>query len=229
MDSNKTSRRQFVQMAAGTALALRHGLLPAQPGNTETAPSAGSAHRAAAAAIEDSAIRMEWDSSLNMRILRVAGQHTTPMTAWGPADYLLRDDGQHIARFILHAHDSPHAIEDANGPGTQLTLSGRSAEGIEKTLAVTLYARYPGFAIVRASYRNGSSSILSIHGWTQGDFQLLPSPAAPGFWSYSGATYEDRRDWVQPVTRGFTQDNFLGMEASDYGGGTPIVDVWRKD
>ena len=42
-------------------------------------------------------------------------------------------------------------------------------------------------------------------------------------------TYEDRRDWVQPVEAGFAQDNFLGMEASDYGGGTPIVDVWRRD
>ena len=28
---------------------------------------------------------------------------------------------------------------------------------------------------------------------------------------------------------GFAQDNFLGMTASDYGGGTPIVDVWRRD
>ena len=39
----------------------------------------------------------------------------------------------------------------------------------------------------------------------------------------------DRRDWVQPVKPGFAQDNFLGMAASDYGGGTPIVDVWRRD
>ena len=59
---------------------------------------------------------------------------------------------------------------------------------------------------------------------------MLASGAhAPDFWCYSGASYEDRRDWVQPVAAGFTQDNFLGMEASDYGGGTPIVDVWRRD
>ena len=31
MDSKNTSRRQFVQMATVTALALRHGLLPARP------------------------------------------------------------------------------------------------------------------------------------------------------------------------------------------------------
>ncbi len=226
MISNKTSRRQFVQLAAGTALALRHGLLPAQ--DAEPTPATGTGHRAVAA-IGDSSIRIEWDRELHARILRVAAEHSVPMTSWGPTDYLLLEDGQHIAQFTLHAHDAPRAIEDANGPGTELTLSGLSAAGIEKTVAVTLYGRYPGFAVVRVSYRNASASILAIHGWTQGDFLLLESRAAPGFWSYSGATYEDRRDWVQPVTRGFTQDNFLGMEAADYGGGTPIVDVWRKD
>ena len=28
---------------------------------------------------------------------------------------------------------------------------------------------------------------------------------------------------------GFDQRNFMGMNASDYGGGTPVVDVWRRD
>jgi alpha-galactosidase len=32
-----------------------------------------------------------------------------------------------------------------------------------------------------------------------------------------------------PLRAEFQQENFLGMNASDYGGGTPIVDVWRRD
>ena len=52
--------------------------------------------------------------------------------------------------------------------------------------------------------------------------------AEPLFWSFCGSTHSDRRDWVQPVRVGFQQVNFMGMEASDYGGGTPIVDVWRR-
>jgi len=31
---------------------------------------------------------------------------------------------------------------------------------------------------------------------------------------------------VQP---GFYRENYMGMNASDYGGGTPVVDVWRRD
>jgi len=50
----------------------------------------------------------------------------------------------------------------------------------------------------------------------------------PPYWSFCGSTHSDRRDWVQPVRAGFDQQNFMGMEASDYGGGTPIVDVWHR-
>ena len=32
-----------------------------------------------------------------------------------------------------------------------------------------------------------------------------------------------------PLKPGFKQENFLGMNAPDYGGGTPVVDVWRRD
>ena len=32
-----------------------------------------------------------------------------------------------------------------------------------------------------------------------------------------------------PLKVGFKQENFLGMNATDYGGGTPVADVWRRD
>jgi alpha-galactosidase len=214
----KTSRRQFVQLTGGLALALRHGLLPAHT---------GAATGRAVATLDDSAMRIEWDANLHARVSRMAGQHTTDeMTSWGPSDYVLRDDGQHIARFAFQ-HQEREPVDGVHGPGTRLTLSGASADGIEKTVVVTLYQHFPGVALYRVSYRNASAGIISIRGWTNGDFLVRESPG--GFWCYSGASYEDRRDWVQPVKRGFAQDNFLGMEASDYGGGTPIVDVWRRD
>ena len=220
MNLSKTSRRQFVQLAGGLALCLRHGLLPAhtgQPGGR------------AAAALDDSSMRLEWDSNLNARVSRYDAGHPTPMTSWGPADYLLRADGRHIAEFVLD-HQARDSVDDAHGPGVRLTVSGISPEGIEKTVTATLYRRYPGFVVYRVSYRNTSAATLTLHGWTNGDFLVSGSTkSAPGFWCYSGASYEDRRDWVQKVKDGFAQDNFLGMEASDYGGGTPVLDVWRRD
>jgi alpha-galactosidase len=209
----KTSRRQFVQLAGGVALTLRHGLLPAQA-------AAGAPRTRAAATLEDSALRIEWDSNLHARVSRRTGQRWIPMTAWGPSEYLAgadgpRGDARHITDFAI-LHQASGAVDDVNGPGTRLTLSGTSVEGVEKTLEVTLYRRYPGLALVRVSYRNTGAEIFSFDTWTNGDVRVLGAGTrAPAFWCYSGATYEDRRDWVQPVEPGFTQDNFLGMEASD--------------
>ncbi len=160
---------------------------------------------------------------------RTAGRQRIALTSWGPSEYLLGADGRHSVDFAIR-HQARSSIADANGPGTRLILSGDSDDGIEKTVEAILYQRHPGIALVRVSYRNTASGILSFASWTNGDLRLLASGRrTPEFWCYSGATYEDRRDWVQPVEPGFAQDNFLGMEASDYGGGTPIVDVWRRD
>ena len=224
MTHGKTSRRQFVRLAGGLALALRHGLLPAQSG-TDAPQSPGHA----AATLEDSALRIEWDANLHARVSRKTGRRWIPITAWGPSEYLKRADGPHIADFAIR-HQAQAAVDDANGPGSRLTLSGTSVDGVEKTVTVTSYRRHPGIALVRVAYRNAGPHILSFDSWTNGDLRVLAAGArTPAFWCYSGASYEDRRDWVQPVEPGFAQDNFLGMEASDYGGGTPIVDVWRRD
>ena len=226
MTLGKTSRRQFVQFAGGLALTLRHGLLPAQTadGAPRPPPSQGGA-----ASIEDSVLRIDWDAKLHTQVSRKAGGRLLPMTSWGASDYLQRADDSHIADFTFKSK-SRDAVDDANGPGSRLTVSGISADGVEKTVEVILYQRHPGIALVRVSYRNAGKQILSFRSWTNGDSRIpATGTRAPQFWCYSGASYEDRRDWVQPVEPGFAQDNFLGMAASDYGGGTPIVDVWRRD
>ena len=234
MADPKTSRRRFVQMAGGAALALRHGLLPAQTDKEEeSGQPSRSVNGRSAARLSDTAIRIEWDAHLHCRVSRVNGAGAPVMTAWGASDYLLLADGRHVSDFKFTPGAAAQPVSDANGKGTRLTLVGTSVESIEKTVAATLYERYPGFALLKVSYRNLSGAPVSLRGWTCADFLLegaaTAKSATPAFWCYSGASYEDRRDWVQPVKHGFAQDNFLGMEASDYGGGMPIVDVWRRE
>jgi alpha-galactosidase len=253
MTQRNTSRRQFVQLAGGLALALRHGLLPAQ---STLAAATGPAHPAAT--LEDAVLRIDWDTNLHTRVARRAGGRWIPMTVWGPSEYLLcgqaaphddahdeeQDDdhssskgphgkARHISNFVIREH-SETSIEDAkSGQGRRLVLTGVAVEGVEKTVTATLYERHPGFALVSVSYRNVAAARLDLRGWANGDVRVPVTgrrrALTPAAWCYSGASYEDRRDWVQPVEPGFAQDNFLGMEASDYGGGTPIVDVWRRD
>ena len=47
--------------------------------------------------------------------------------------------------------------------------------------------------------------------------------------SLESGSYEKRPDWIVPLKPGFRQQNYLGMNADDYGGGTPVSDVWRRD
>lgn len=47
-------------------------------------------------------------------------------------------------------------------------------------------------------------------------------------WSFQPSSSEERKDWVLPVEDGFSQQNFLGMNAPDYGGGIPLVSIWNK-
>src|ERR1700675_1666376 len=109
MTHGKTSRRQFVRLAGGLALTLRHGLLPAHSGTDAPQPPGH-----AAATLEDSALRIEWDAHLHARVSRKTGQRWIPITAWGPSEYLKRADGPHIADFAIR-HQAQSAVDDANG------------------------------------------------------------------------------------------------------------------
>src|ERR1700692_4178626 len=125
MTNGKTSRRQFVRLAGGLALALRHGLLPKKA-------ATGARQLRAVATLEDSMLCIEWDANLHSRVSRMAGQLRIPLTSFGPSEYLLRAGGPRIADFAVR-HQARDSIADANGPGTRLTLSGISVDGVEKT------------------------------------------------------------------------------------------------
>lgn len=219
MSDSLTSRRQFVKLAGGLALAARHGLLSA-------APSGGSGETIAAA-IGDAQVRLEWDHAMHLRVLRPLGTGLRPVSAWRRSHYLQGSGADPLPPFELQRqwHES---VQDAHGVGARLTLVAIARNGLEQTLRVTLYRDRPGFAIVGATYRNASERAVSLNGWVHGDCLVQGSGDPGGFWCYSGASYEDRRDWVRPVNAHFAQDNYLGMQASDYGGGTPIVDVWNR-
>ncbi|HYX74394.1 MAG TPA: glycoside hydrolase family 36 protein [Steroidobacteraceae bacterium] len=234
MTRTSTTRRRFLQLAASAGLASRGALGMARAAGPQSGDTA------VAAAIADEALRLEFDSAMRSRawhVRRGAPQPPLALSSWSETEYLLLADGSRLDGFALERQERG-AIRGAHGEGTRLTLSGRSASGVEKSVRIEMWQRYPGIAFYRVSYRNLSPRAVALRGWRSADLRLLPGAEAPtggtleqepAFWSYCGSTHADRRDWVQPVSRNFEQENFMGMTASDYGGGTPIVDVWRRD
>ena len=178
---------------------------------------------------EDAAIRIDIDAAMRTGVSCFVSGKPTRLTRAGNSEYLLFADGRRSGNFkLLRAAETP--LNDAHGAGRMLTLVGVSASGLQKTVQLSLYERYPGFVPCSVVYLNQSPETVHIKSWVNGDSRIHSvGSALPAFWSYSGGTYSDRRDWVQPVRPGFEQANFMGMTASDYGGGTPVVDVWRRD
>jgi alpha-galactosidase len=162
-------------------------------------------------------IHLDFDDQMRSRV--VAGnQALGPFTE---SETLLTDKGE-ISGF---------ALEQRKYEAQRLTVVGR-AGSISKQIEVSADPSQPNWLFVRVSYRNEGAAPIQVLGYTSHHYTFSADPtkpAEPAFWSYQSASYESRPDWVLPLTAGFTRKNFLGMNDSDYGGGTPIVDVWRRD
>jgi alpha-galactosidase len=182
---------------------------------------------ASAAAVQGEGIRLEFDDLMHSRVVATSPSER----ALGPfteSETLLTAAGE-VADFELEDEKSD-AVSDSFGKGQRTTLTGRSGS-IVKKVEVTAYGGRPGWLFVNVSYRNEGTKPLEIRGFRSHRYEFSPGPnqREPAFWSYQGASYESRPDWVLPVGAGYGRENYLGMNDSDYGGGTPVLDVWRRD
>ena len=190
-----------------------------------TLPWAQSAQRGsqgAVATVQDPALTIRFDQRLHTA-LSFKGKALTP---YQPSESLLLAESE-LHDFTFTGQQELQVNDPVHGAGHQLIVTGRSDGGVEKQVAVTFFDLLPGFAVLLTRYRNQGSTPLEIIGWRNAAHELADAPG--GFWSYSGATHTDRRDWVQPLKADFDQRNTLSMDSSDYGGGTPMANLWRRD
>ena len=106
-------------------------------------------------------------------------------------------------------------------------LGIHDADGIrlEKQLRITPAGEFPGMAIVETRYINRGRP-LTVKSVSQ---NVVPVAADSLVWSFEPSSTSARADWILPVRPGFEQQNYLGMNNTDYGGGIPMVSLWRRD
>lgn len=124
------------------------------------------------------------------------------------------------------------AISDEFGNGRQYIITGESKVDnsfIKKEIFFSLYDDFPSTAISKITYTNLSSDEISVNGWITDHFKILSNGDNPPFWSFQGESTEERNSWIIPVSDNFSQNNYMGMNDSDYGGGIPVICLWRKD
>jgi alpha-galactosidase len=171
----------------------------------------------------DAVISLAFDKRMRTRIAR----KSKPLTSYQASEALLLADTM-LDTFDLAGHEL-HALDDPrHGRGQQWVFTGHATtQQVEKQVAVSSFDALPGLLLLQVRYRNTGDTPLAVTGWRNGAHELPEAPG--GFWSFSGATHTDRRDWVQPVGDDFEQTNSLAMDSSDYGGGTPVANIWRRD
>ena len=96
---------------------------------------------------------------------------------------------------------------------------------VEKHQRITAPAEFPGMLVVDTYYVNRGMPVTV----TALVSNSLRMEADSLVWSFEPSSTSARADWILPVRPGFEQRNYLGMNNSDYGGGIPMVTLWRPD
>lgn len=200
---------------------------------TQQSPAEPSSNSSSSLQIESPVLRIEFDRELHSRVTELFGGTPKALTPFSASEELF-GAARTWKDFALRSSQR-ESVSDLFGAGQCLSLTGQSGF-LQKKVSVTIYRDFPSMAVFDVEYTNQGAAPLAIRGWVNNEY-VLHSLAAkkggaatvPAFWSYQSGSYEKRPDWVLPLHPGFHQENFLGMNASDYGGGTPIIDVWRRD
>ncbi len=178
--------------------------------------------------IKSSALQVEFDRNLHSRVSAMEASKPAPVTPFSESETVFVN-GANVSDFSLKNAERG-SVSDVFGSGERLVLKGKSGD-LQKRVAVTIYRDFPAIAIFDVEYSNQGKSRLAIGGWANGQYVLIAHSHGqnPAFWSYQSGSYAKRPNWTLPLHSGFHQENYLGMNASDYGGGTPVIDVWSKD
>jgi alpha-galactosidase len=184
------------------------------------APARAWASTGTAATASDGILTIDFDGALLSRLSR-QGQ---PLTAFEGGEGVRLADGTVLDRFLLLEQSGP---APAKGAGKRHMVRGVADGRLEKSVDLVFRDSLPGAALMTVRYRNVGKAPLVIAAWWSAAHKLLAHPQ--GAWTFSGSSHPNRRDWVQPVKHDFQQRNYMGMNGSDYGGGTPVSVVWRPD
>ena len=104
--------------------------------------------------------------------------------------------------------------------------------GIEVIADFSISPNHSNALMCFSSIKNRSGNPISIASYSLGQFVIdaknFGSDSSYTFWSFQGGSYPDRPDWIFPLSKNYFRKNYQGMNAEDYGGGMPFVDLWSR-
>ena len=168
----------------------------------------------------------------NMDITLTTGLADTPIVRPATSFSEILVDGAELE--YVKTSSSRKSVNDNFGKGTLYIIEGESVSGdvhIRKQLQFTAYDEFPSYLVSKVVYTNLSDKPVFVKGWTSEKFEVVNGEPDPVLWSFQGQSTAERADWLIPLGEGadFYQKNYMGQNNSDYGGGIPVIVLWRKD
>ncbi len=171
-------------------------------------------------------IRIEFNNKMQSRVNANYNNAADLMTDFQYSEYL------ETANDTFKEFELDKITTSQNNDGVKWTIiSAKTSEtnSLQKVITVESFQNFPDLLTMQVSYINHGNADITVKKWVNHGYKINSNGDTPPFWSFQGGSYESRPDWVLPLETGFSQENYLGMNASDYGGGIPVTDIWRKD
>lgn len=175
-------------------------------------------------------LEIYYDRYLNSKVNDLSPGAPALSENFVPAEYLLtkRFKADRFERTFYAVGN----IEDEIGKGKEVLLKGDFILGnaaVQKNIRITTYDAFPGTAVFDVFFVNSGEEDLDLEKWMTHRYAINGDQPEREIWTFQGSSTSARADWILPIHPGFFQENYMGMNQSDYGGGIPATDVWKKE
>ena len=163
------------------------------------------------------------DENMHYKVESTADGAKEYFADYNAADLLIADEAT-IDTWALR-----EVKEQKGEDGRTYTIYGDWKENgydIEKILTVKVLNDFEDMILVSSEYVNHSDKILTVKALESNRLNVTSDET---IWSFQPTSSSRRDDWILPVEESFYQKNYLGMNNTDYGGGIPMVTLWRRD
>lgn len=177
-------------------------------------------------AIENGDLSLAINDKMHFKLSSLADGTAAYYDHFVPANYLVARE------FTANEFKLSGVSEDKQSDKTVYTLTGNYRKGgydIEQLLTVTAADAFPGMLLLDVRYVNNGLQAATVTAWTGNELRMKNTSKEDPVWSLQTSSTNARKDWILPVSESFYQKNYMGMNNSDYGGGIPVSDLWRKD
>lgn len=113
----------------------------------------------------------------------------------------------------------------APAPENAVFYKGKAVKGFDVIVESIPAEGHEGMTLKNIGFINVSGKDLLVDAIETSAITL----EGKEIWSLQPTSTAERLDWVMPVPDGFSKDNYLGMNNSDYGGGIPMISLWNAE